>query len=79
MGYEINLGGVLYVVEPYVDVDETFAVIRSVSGLEEYGPDQLSELFSDTVHRRLARELEKIMKEEEEEQEVMMRAEGGEV
>lgn len=79
MEYEIDLGGVLYVVEPYVDVDELFAVIRSVSGLEEYSPDELPELFSDKVHRRLARKLEKLMKEEGEELEDMMRAEEGEV
>lgn len=61
MEYEINKAGVSYVVEPYVDDGELFAVIRSVSGLEQYGSDEVSALFSEQVHRQLARDLAEIM------------------
>lgn len=70
MEYEITRHGVTYVVEPMMDDDELFAVIRSVSGLEAYCADDLSGLFSEAVHRHLTRELEKILKEDEEEGEV---------
>ncbi len=68
MEYEITLTGATYTVEPYVDDGEAFAVIRSVSGLEQWGSDDLPFLFDDDVHRRLTRELRE-----------MMRAEGDEV
>lgn len=68
MEYEITQHGVTYVVEPLIDDGELFAVIRSASGLEAYGAEDLPELFGDQVHARLARELE-----------AMMLAEGGEV
>ena len=68
MEYEITKGSVVYVVEPLIDDGELFAVIRSVSGLDTYGAEELSELFSEDAQRELARELE-----------AMMRAEGDEV
>ena len=68
MEYEIEWAGVKYTVEPYIDDGELFAVIRSVSGLEQYGADELTGLFSEEAHFQLARELE-----------AMMRAEGDEV
>ena len=64
MEYEITRHGVTYVVEPYVDDGELFAVIRSVSGLEAYGSDELSALFSEAVQRELSRELAEIMQAE---------------
>lgn len=64
MEYEITLYGVTYTVEPLVDDGELFAVIQSVRGLEQYGPDELPGLFDDDAHQNLARELEKIMRDE---------------
>ena len=57
MEYEITITGVTYTVEPYIDEGELFAVIRSARGLAQYGSDELPGLFSDDVHRRLAREM----------------------
>ena len=68
MEYEITKGSVTYVVDPLIDDGDLYAVIRSVSGLEQYGSDELPGLFSDAVQRELARELAE-----------MMRAEGDEV
>lgn len=67
MEYEITRHGVTYVVEPMIDDDELYAVIRSVSGLEAYCADDLAGLFSDAVHRELTRELAEIMQAEGEE------------
>lgn len=67
MEYEITKGSVVYVVEPLIDDGLLYAVIRSARGLDVYGSDELSALFSEEVQRELARELESIMKKEGEE------------
>lgn len=59
--YTIKRLGVTYEVEPYEDDGELFAVIHSASGLERFGSDELASLFSEYVHRELARELERLM------------------
>lgn len=64
MEYEIKRHGVTYVVEPMIDDDEMFAVIRSARGLEAYGADDLAGLFSEAVQRELTRELAEIMQAE---------------
>ena len=64
MEYEITLAGVTYIVEPLIDDGELFAAIRSVSGLEQYGSDELPGLFSEDVQHELARELAEIMQAE---------------
>lgn len=67
MEYEIALYGVNYTVEPLIDDGELFAVIRSVTGLEQYGSDELPGLFTEDVQRELARELLAIMQAERDE------------
>ena len=64
MEYEITKGSVVYVVEPLIDDGELYAVIRSASGLDTYGSDELSALFSEAVQHDLARELAEMMQAE---------------
>lgn len=61
MTYTIKRFGVTYEVEPYEDEGEIFAVIRSASGLESLGSDELASMFDEEAHQRLVAELERRM------------------
>lgn len=67
MTYPIKLAGVTYHVEPFEDAGQLFAVIHSMEGLAQYGLDELPMLVSDQVHAELVKQLNIILKEEDEE------------
>lgn len=53
MKYDIVLNDITYTVTAYNDDGAIFANIHSVSGLEQYAPDQLPGHFDEDTHETL--------------------------
>lgn len=61
MEYEIVLNGITYTVTAYNDGGAIFANIHSASGLDNFGADELPELFNEETHKTLTAVLRLIM------------------
>ena len=60
--YQIKFAGLTYHVEPFFDEDQLFAVIHMVTGLEQYGPDELPAMFDQDTHTELAKRLGEVLR-----------------
>lgn len=61
MKYDIVLNGITYTVTAYSDDGAIFANIHSASGLDNFGADELPELFNEETHEILTAVLRRIM------------------